>query len=211
MPVDPIAVGDVIQVVIESEVLSQVCLNVLHYRCEVQPAGATYDGALFDVMNAVGIGDDENIVPKMRPLMGENARVFRIQAQRVYPHRDHYVRDTIDQDGLAPVVCNAPNLAFVLTKQGEKIGRGRSGNFHLAGVTDQHYALGFVTEAGIDLMEALADKLGDPIVPQLDAFGYRPGMFNPALGADLNWNPIVAVTPQPTVRVIRRRTVGLGI
>lgn len=211
MAVDPIAAGDVVQVVIESSCLGQTFLNVLHYRAKTNPTGNGYGQQLANLIDAVGTGDDENIVPKMLALMSEEAKVVNVQAQRVYPNRDYYVRVEQDEAGIIPVVCNYPNSALVLTKQGEKIGRGRSGSFHLGGITDQHVALGYITAAGLILAASLGDKLGDPLVPSVGGFTWEPGLYNPTLGNGLNFNPLVGVFPRDTVRVMRRRTVGVGI
>lgn len=211
MPPAPISVGDIVQVVCESRVLNQVCLNVLYYRARKALPAISYAEGIDLLNQAVGGASEASIKAQMVPLMGDNTKFIRVQAQRVYPTRDLYYRLTMTRDGMAPTVCNASNIAAVITKRGLTAGRGKAGSFHLAGLTDQHYALGSLTEEGTDLMERLADKLNDPLVSDGGEFVFEPGMFTPGAGAGLNWNYIGACDVQPTVRVMRRRTVGLGI
>lgn len=211
MPVAPIAAGDVVQVIIESQVLQQTMLNVLYYRAKAGVPGTEYFIILDELNTAIAESQNAGIVPYMIPMMGPNAEVVRIQSQRVYPTRDLYLRTPVGVVGTQNDDCDASNLAAVIVKRGERTGRGKSGTFHLGGLPMTSYALGRMTAGSRTLLTALADKLNDP---QLSAGGeslFVPGMFNPTMGAPNNFNEIVACDVQDTVRVMRRRTVGVGI
>jgi len=211
MAIPKLLVGDIVQCTIESQVLGQTCLNVLHYRARVGLPDLEYQEAMDLLNQAVHSSTTSAIVPKMLPLMGDNTAVVAVQSQRVYPRRDIPVRLPFNDAGTDVTVCNAPNIAFVITKQSEAAGRGRNGSFHLAGVTDQNYALGAVTAGGTTLLEELADRLRDEQVTEGGEFVFEPGFYAPNVGALDNWKYLVGTTVRPTVRVMRRRTVGHGI
>jgi len=211
MPSAPLAVGDIVQLVIESRVNDQVCLNVLHYRARVALPAITYPEAMDLLNQAVGGPSAESITDKMAAIMAENASIVRCQAQRVYPTRDIFYRLTVDKVGRAAGDCMAQNIAGVLTKRAEVAGRGRAGSFHLAGLPQEAMSVGYIANAFKPRFDELADKLGDPLVADGGQFVYEPGMYSPGSGAGLNWNYIAAVETQTTLRVMRRRTVGLGI
>lgn len=210
MPIGRLVVGDIVQTIIESEVLGQRCLNVLYYRARSGMPTVTYFEAMDALNDAVLNGTVSSIVEAMVPLMGDNTKVKRVQSQRVYPSRDIYVRMAANVLGTVVELCRTPNIAFVITKTSELSGRGRNGSFHLAGVTDQHYTAGYVTEVGIGLLNTLGDKINDPQVADGGEFVFEPGMYHPGAGAGFNWHYMVGTNSQETVRVMRRRTVGLG-
>lgn len=210
MAIPKIAVGDIVQVIIEGVCENQRTLNVLHYKAAVGLPETEYFVALQELCEAVGENPTTGIVPKMLPLMGPNARIQRIQAQRVYPQRDLYTRLEIDQGGEHVDDCDATNVAAVITKRGEHVGRGKSGTFHLGGLANTTYALGNITGPATALLVDLADKLNDPQMTSGAEPVFKPGLFNPTAGAGSNWNEIVATDPMKTLRVMRRRTVGVG-
>lgn len=211
MAIGKLVVGDIVQMTIESDVLGQRCLNVLHYRARVGLPALEYQEAMDLLNQAVRGSTTSSIMEKMLPLMGENTKVVGFTSQRVYPTRDIPVRLPNSDEGTAPTVCNASNLAFVITKQSEAAGRGRNGSFHLAGVTDQHFALGNVTLDGQTALEELADRLRDKQVTEGGEFVFEPGLYKANSSLLENWKYLVGTTVQTTVRVLRRRTVGLGI
>lgn len=211
MPPAPVAAGDIIQVIIKGEANGQTLLNVLYYKAKSGYPEDTYAEAMEELWAAIVVDDITSITDAMVPLMGNNTGINWVQCQRVYPTRDYYYRGAADLQGTHADDCDAPNVSAVITKRSERSGRGRSGSFHLGGIANTTYALGKITPAAQSLLVTLA--AGIELVQQetTDGTGYEPGMFNPELGAGLNWSPIADTTVQETLRVMRRRTVGVGI
>lgn len=208
---DPIAAGDIVQVIIESRVEGQSLLNVLYFKANEAEVGSTYQESLAQLIESIVSDPNTAIVPRMTPLMGPNVTVANVQAQRVYPTRDVYRRQPTGEPGTHVDDCDATNVAAVIVKQSTVAGRGRSGTFHLGGLANTTYALGHMTTDAQTLMLALGDSLDDKQPGIVDTEQWQPGMFNPSLGAGMNFTEIGATTPRETLRVMRRRTVGVGI
>lgn len=208
---DPIAAGDIVQVVIESRVEGQTMLNVLYFKANEAEVGSTYFESLEKLIESVVSDLNTAIVARMTPLMGPNAQVTNVQAQRVYPTRDVYRRQPLGEPGTHVDDCDATNVAAVIVKQSSVAGRGRSGTFHLGGLGSTSYALGEMTNDAVGLLTALGDSLDDKQPGVGDTEQWIPGMFNASLGAPNNFTTIAATAPRKTLRVMRRRTVGVGI
>lgn len=209
MPIPPVAIGDIIQVIVNSRCEGQVIKNVLYYKSLAGREG-TYQEGIDELLVGLTIDDVSSLTDAMTPLMGPNATIEFVQAQRVYPQRDIYVRRVVNQAGVHDDDCDAPNLAAVVVKQTERVGRGKSGTFHAGGLASTLYAKGEFTAPGQTLLKVLADTLKIDMVDAVPGAGFRPGTFNPTLGTPDNFNPIVGTSVMPTVRVMRRRTVGVG-
>lgn len=206
----PIAAGDIVQCVIESRVEGQVMLNVLYYRANEAEVGSSYFESLEKLIESVISDPNTAITPRMQPLMGPNVTIEAVQVQRVYPARDVYRRQPLGDQGSHADDCDATNVAAVIVKQAAVAGRGRSGTFHLGGLASTTYALGSLTADARTLLLALGDSLDDRQPGVADTEQWVPGMFNPLLGAGLNFTEIAATAPKDTLRVMRRRTVGVG-
>lgn len=212
MEPNPIAIGDIVVLTIFSTWNSQRYLNVLHYQCKNLPMDTHYALCMNDLIAAVQSDAVTSIVPKLALCMGVDASITEVRAQRVYPTRDYYISDNTVIQGGGVDQCTAGNLSAVITKQSTHVGRGRSGSFHVPAIPESAYASGFITANYLQLLEPLAENID---VTQVSGAGgndvWGPGMFNPNLGALANWSDIARVKIQDTVRVMRRRTVGVGI
>lgn len=210
MAIPPIAIGDIIQVQIRTQVENQTVLNVLHYRSLSNRDTVTYQEGLNDLIDGIAVDDVTSIIDPMLPLMGPNAEVIYVQAQRVYPARDIYVRRNINRSGEHADDCDATNVDAVIVKQSEKTGRGRSGVFHLGGLANTTYALGEMTADSMTLLAGLASSLKVRMAEIIPDTGFDPGMYNPDLGGVTGFTKVADCTPRKQLRVIRRRTVGVG-
>lgn len=211
MPIPEIAAGNIVQVTIESQALGQTLLNVLHYRAKIALAGQDYFLVMSNLAEAIGESPTAGIVPKMLPLMGANTSVANIYCQRIAPVRSPFLKTLVDMPGSHVEDCDASNLAAVITKRGDVSGRGRSGTFHLGGLGNTVYGHGFITPGSLTLLEELADKMNDPQLTSGGSSVFEPIIYNPGGGSPGTGNEIVFCGPSNTVRVMRRRTVGLGI
>lgn len=128
MAIPKIVVGDIVQVVLESRVANQRCLNVLHYRAVTVDPAAEYLDALDALMTKVA-GPSPSVGAYMLAAMSSNAELHSVRAQRVSPVRDVYVAQGIGTEGALVGAANTANLAGVITKQSQTVGRGRNGSF----------------------------------------------------------------------------------
>lgn len=211
MAIDPIAIGDIVQVVIGVKVEGQQCLNVLYYRADSNQGPNTYVATIDNLLNRIESDEVDGIIPHLIPCMAPNAIHNFIQGQRVYPVRSIPIRTNLANDGTHVDDCDATNVSAVISKKVEKAGRGRTGSFHVAGVPNTGYALGSITEAYAALLEQVATRLDSPQAGITPGSFWNPGTFNPELGVGDNFVPIVDAEVKRTLRVMRRRTVGVGI
>jgi hypothetical protein len=209
---DPLALNDIVQITVTGSYEAQVLLNVMHYKAENAPdPGRTYEQGLTDLVAAIKNDVASNWVPSLLDCMGQEAGIDKIRAQRVYPTRDYYVDVTEAQPGTHANPVRTANIAATLTKQSSRAGRGRSGSFHVFGVPEGTFDLGRFLAAYMELLDTLSVNLKKTQVEHLGFSVWYPGMYNGSLGTPLNWSDIVQITPQDTVRIMRRRTLRVGI
>jgi hypothetical protein len=211
MAIAPVAIGDIVQVIIGSRVLGQSCLNVLYYRADSNMGPNTYQATLQNLSNKIATDIVQGIIPYMLDAMGNNTTVEFIQLQKVYPQREIPVRTPQGVPGVHVDDCATPNVAGVILKRVEKPGRGKTGSFHLAGIPETGYSGGSFTAPYQALLDAIGNQLDDPIDGIVAGSKWNPGTFNPDLGLPDNFVPLAGYEVKTTVRVMRRRTVGVGI
>jgi len=209
---DPLALNDIVAITIVGTVANQHVENVLHFKADNPPDPAEdYTDGLQSLIGSIKNDVASGIFASLLDCIGNNVGIDYVQAQRVYPQRDFYTRIYEAQPGLHANECSLSNIAATVTKQSERAGRGRSGSFHVFGIPDGVWVDGVWDGAYL----ALLDELADNLINNQREFGgldvWWPGMFNGSLGAGNNWSGIVGCTPGDTVRVMRRRTVRLGI
>lgn len=201
-------VGSIFQVAIESLVNNQRLLNVLHYRVEEETTEADIQAETENLAGQVLAFN--GIVDKMLDCMSNTANVTQVTAQCIRNTR--FVRAVVEdnQEGNIVSPCAAQNLAAVITKRTTFSGRWAVGSFHLGGLPVTAYQAGVLDNAFKALVQALADELLDPIVIPAVGGTYIPVLLHP-VGQHGGSTVINAVEVQDQVRVMRRRTVGLGI
>jgi len=209
---DPLRINDIVAVTIVGSFEQQTYENVLHYRADNPPDNTeSYEQGLNALIASIKNDIGSAVITEYLPVIGANAGLDYIQAQRVYPTRDFYVRVNEAQPGTHAGDCLTGNISGVITKQSEKAGRGRSGSFHTFAVPEGTYEKGTFLAAYLTLLDELGDaiELNQRTFAGLDV--WWPGMYSPTAGAGDNWSGIVNTTAQDTVRVMRRRTVRVGI
>lgn len=211
MPIPPIAAGNIAQVTIECQCEGQTLLNVLHYRAKIGLPTEDYFLSMSHLEEAIAEGSGSGIVPAMTPLVGLNVQFVACTVQRIAPARSPLLRVNIDTPGGSGAGCDAINVAAVITKRGEVPGRGKSGTFHLGGLARDTYLHGVMTEASLEFLATLADKLNDEQVASGTTFVWEPVIFNPGGESIGSAQLIVFCGASRTLRVMRRRTIGYGI
>lgn len=195
---------------------NQTMMNVLHFVTgpDFVPAdaGDVLDG-IHEELCVGGVCDLQLILN----CMSNEAILESLILQEVKPERwarvvyPHFVPGTL----IDP--ANTANVSAVITKYTEKAadhganpGQGQVGSFHIACPPNTTYANGFFHNEYIDgPVQALADNLVLPLVEGAAA-GILPVLWHRNV-TPLSWDIITSYALQRTVRVSRRRTVGVGI
>ena len=213
MAIDPLATGDIVEIIIRSDVLNQACLTVLHYKVGSTVFAGTYFAQLDEINAHFNVDAITSFPNALANVMAPNTTVSSLTIQRVYPTRSPYKRYNATYAGNYPTgTCLTPNISAVVTKQSEAAGRGRAGALHVPGISSDAILDGRLSAGMRAAMDTFASFVDDPYVPVGGSlYMLTPGMFNPRLGAGANFKAVVTAYTEDTVRVMRRRTVGLGI
>lgn len=205
-----VSLNDVVEMTLGYRSQGQQCLLVRHYFCANLPADRDYEANLDDLMNAWLIGPTPVVAP-LQAMQHADVNVNFLMAQKIGPTRWFYKRSAQNSDGTHPgVEPMPPNSAVTVSLQTETPGRGRSGSAHVGGLTTQTYTdAGFVDPDFLPLMQDFGDALITGIGGVAPNNYWKPCCYSgPGPGGI---NRVIAATPQTTMRVMRRRTVGLGI
>jgi len=206
MPPAPLADGDVIQCVIETRLNAQRLLNVLHYKCIGTPTNTDYFSGMSQLNT--DLNKAAFVIQELRTLLSDDAVIWSVYSQRVYPQRGPLVEQSIVQPGLVGTPAAPQNVTLSVTKKVDAAGRGLNGRMQLvglpiAGITDGKWNAGQLAAVGPWTALLLA-----PLDAGIDVDRYWPVTFNRSANTT---NNIVALELQEEVRTMHRRTVGLGI
>lgn len=194
----------------------QRLLTVMHYAITIVPADPTYnivqDDFSVHLMAAGGFTD------ALKGCLNNSATVDFLRVQMVHPRQ--VLRDfAINLAGTAGATSNAPNVAAVITKRTAHAGnhtkgvitnRGGVGSIHVGALPADAMDNGLITIPYAGLLGVLAIKSvqevtlngGGKAVPCL---WHKKATFPP------DYDRYTHFYIQPQVRIMRRRTVGLGI
>lgn len=198
-------IGDsIIQVIIETNLNTQRLLNVLHYQ--VDSVGALdYNVALNALLGTLQSPGD--VVETLSNCQSEDAQIRRISAQPVYPARLAIISGVLAIDGGVAQPALPQNTSLVVTKRSDLATRYGTGSIHIPGIPTTFVSNGFITGAANAAMVLFADAASAPKLAGGNT--YTPVLWNLATpGRVTVWDRYVI---QETSRVMRRRTVGVGI
>lgn len=204
-----ISAGDLIQYTIEYDVLSQRCMNVFFYSVRgdlsADTDGATYlDAFLAEMEKPV------SIMSAIKLAMAPNTTILQHSAQKVLPLRMTRRINPIGLSGTSSLGdCAAPNLSGVITKTVDRAKRGGTGSTHIAGVPTGAVELGRLEETYENALYSIAQRIASEIDPGIDLLKLQPVLGG--LPLSVNAPDITGYAVQNTIRVMRRRTIGVGI
>jgi hypothetical protein len=201
-------VGDIVSVTYWGTLFSQRVMNVLHYRVTVDSTDPTYVGAAAALAFAMGSGA---VSPGLAMLaaQGPQYTLDEIRVQKVNGLRERYVSASFGLPGTHADDVTSPNVSAVLLKKSASVSRRGLGTFHLPGIPETGYAAGYLTPAYQILINAIGARLLNPVTPVLEALVVQPVIWTPT--GDPIYYPVIGTTLVTTLRIMRRRTVGLGI
>lgn len=207
--------GDVVEWTMKMKVFDQVVMNVHHFHAA--PTFVAADSVtVFDAMNTeLGVGIT-SALQVQRDATSFQVTFEQMLFQKIHPIRFARRVYVYNQNGNDGVEANTANVAAVITKYTElstpRVGSlhtGQVGSMHLPGVPRDKYAGGVLTPAYLsgvlfDLATELTADFADPTLAGLDYVLWHPH------AVPKSTNKIVAMVPQDTVRIMRRRTLRVG-
>jgi len=198
--------GAILECVIRGLSDDQVTLSYFHYR--LNNAVADSDGTAlvnsFDgLFNSVG-----NVADRYLDCCSEDWLFTDVTYQWIYPTRFTFQRkDPFDVAGHVAEPMMPSNTAVALTKRTFLAGRTQRGTLHMPGVPTTFVLNSRVQPAGVTAYEALGDSIDNILTLATDEV-FEPLIFHRALPNTSV--QIQEVDSQHFVRIMRRRTVGVG-
>lgn len=199
---------------------AQKCFNVLHYLPDVIGTGFTItamlNGLLNKLTNNIGFGWTFEV----KGLMSADVSIDLVTAQVVYPTRYILQSKLVGINGTDVLTCKAQNVAATFKKQGVLANKHNIGSYHTGGLASGAYNAGELTAGFLTLMDNFITRfLGATMVDGVSPVNYFPAILNktkvpgtsPPKYAISGASPVVAWTPQTTLRTQRTRNIGKGI
>lgn len=207
----PVALFDILELRILGRMNNQRLMNVLHYRLERVGASVLDGIEVISKMNEKLMSPVGGVIEVLRGMSNPAWSYEGCVYQWIHPNR--YVSVRINDGagaGLLAGVALPQNVASVLTKRSQFGSRHGIGSIHLGGMGAGDVTNGLLTVTRISKSVELADVLTVSVdMSDLVADAeMEPIILNKAAPADSY--DFHDITIQNTVRVQRRRTVGLG-
>ena len=209
----------IVELKYQYRVNDQVCMNVTHWNPQGDSTGfAVQDMVAGFLSLALGNGNG-TFIGEAGKLQSVNAQYFRVSAQMIFPVRWAVQATDVNFQGTIDQVVPAQNLAITLTKRGDLGDRHNLGSLHVGGIPINRFQEGKVIAAALTdaagLVTWLTTDRGDGVSP----VDYVPVILNktPIPNTDpvryqiSGSSPITSVSVQDTARVMRRRTLRVGI
>lgn len=203
---------DLYKVTIVQRLYGQRCLNILWFQVK-DAGGAPPDRwalqiALLNELNSVG-----NIIPAMQAVQTQDLDILSgiCNSYRTPLEREPYSQVLYNVPGLLAGVAGDANTALSIEKRANVpiVGHPRYGigRMQIAGPPSSQYTAGLFVEDYMVAAQSLADQLTEDVI----ALGVtlQPVLINTD-GASFVVSPIFGAIARDTVRVMRRRTVGVG-
>lgn len=203
--------GDaIIEVVFRGILFGQTTMSVMHYRVAAQaPAGVSVQAEmaqLADIFNDDTVGELKGLYRAVCP----NAYTMtQVSVQPVYPLRYRKTVRATNSAGIGGDSTTA-NVQAAITLTTDFAGRNQIGGIHPPCPTSM--ASGGILDG--DYVNALGD-LGQSLITPVSNVGlessYQLVIWHRGIQPPLSYTGVTGYIPQTEARVMRRRTVGLGI
>jgi len=205
----PLAVNDIVQMTVEGRKDGQAILNVFYYRVTVAPSTGSVSDNITGLINHLW-GVDTGVLEVLWTLVMPTDYTLQLaRGQKISPTREAYVEVLlIDNGDIAVNPLDTANLAWVFVKQTEFAGRRGRGTTHMLLPTMDWVTNGELNAEGQAQRLALAAEVSNTQVP-VSGGTFEPVLYHP--GFSPNFHRITHGTVKQEVRVMRRRTVRVGI
>lgn len=201
----PLPQNSIVLVTAEYYIDGQQCLNTIHYQFRSPGPHPDYRLAMTELLS--GLTAAGSFVDDLRAFMATDVSFWALHAQPVSPVRLARVSSIIDQPGLRAGTGLPSTIAAVISRKSDQVSRKGRGNVHIGGLVVPDNEDGVLSNAARLLLDTIAPNLIDTrVIPS-------GGDFVPVIWSPATPNVVFDVTHtevMDTIRVVRRRTVGVG-
>lgn len=202
-------VGTVVEITMVGQIFNQTTMNVFHYVVGSSSTTVRYDTEMVDLLAQHwnnGVGTISEAIINSAPTAWTNTRMT---AQAIHPERLVRITQLRGHEGVRDV-ANTANLQASITFQTERAGRTEVGGKRFV-MCDSDSLEGNLTNAFKAFMTGIALECVADLNVAIGAGVYQPVIYHRAGPPALKYSHIINAFVQDTTRVMRRRTVGLGI
>jgi hypothetical protein len=211
------AAGDIFLVSAFGRCLAQRIILTQTYRLSTYPVGVTDLECQQALMNWVAgaPGQNDGLETVYRQCLPTNYTLEEWHVQKISPFRVRVNIQTRNQGGLVAGEAQTANVAGVITLKTDLAGRSQVANKHIGPLAQdeayQSYTSGNLSAGMLALFGDLRDQLQAEAAPGPSGWLFLPVIYHRALAPLQNATPITTGVVQQTVRVMRRRTLGVGV
>jgi hypothetical protein len=202
------AVNQVYLVTLVGRLDDQLIMTTNHYQL-INLVGGPLVGDIYDQFN-VALNMLDQYIDRYLDCCPTNYTCDEMWVQLVAPIRVRKGAYVIDRPGSSTYTALTANVAQVVERFGETAGRGAVGGVHLPSPTDVAWITGGeLTVAALTKLNLFAPKLFQSVGDGVTDSRLYPCLYNRLFPEEVQ-ERVIGVQVQPTVRVMRRRTVGVG-
>lgn len=199
----------VIEVGLEGTLFGQRIINVLHYAVFNPSTTVNYADELEQlamVFSDVGIG---GFGSGYLGCMPTSFNWDFTRCQSIYPIRKRVIRIGVGEPGRFNTTTTA-NVSASITKRTVFAGRSQIGGIRLVLPTTESLQ-GKITIAARANLDLFANQLDVRVLEPTGGGTYDPVIYHRKAGVVPKFDKVTDCVPETTTRVMRRRTVGLGV
>lgn len=206
----PVAINDILEYTIQSTLYNQRVMTVLHFRVFLAMTDTNPITNAATFLTRVAPAGPFDLITGYRALISSDLTVNFHTAQYINPVR--YVRQlaTLTLGGTVASTSLTANTSAVISKTCQIAGRSNRGNIHIPGVPSNSYTSGSVIAGYLANMQTWANLTLAPITEGGAGGAWQQVIFHRNPAAPTRFTDVFAMQPQATMRVMRRRTVGVG-
>lgn len=203
-------VNAIIEATFQGRLFNQTILNIFHYRVALESTIVDPIAEVTDFLGSFNDPGPTGFRKLFMDCMPNNYTLVAARAQAIRPIRYRAVLNTPAGVVGERDATETANLAAVLTSQSNRSGRREIGGKHFPTGSATDIDAGVLTNDLKAVLTIFRNKWLTQIVTVGGGGVYQPVILHPGTVAP-QFSDITAVAIQDTVRVMRRRTVGLGI
>jgi hypothetical protein len=202
--------GSTVEVTLRGVMFGQTILHVFHYQVTTASAILTVEAESLQIADDISQVGPGSFLANLRLIVPVALVYQESRAQGIDPIRYAAQSFTLSLPGQGSSFAQSANSAAVLTKRTALAGRRYIGSLHLPMDPNNDGVAGVISDPFRVLLLDFAANMLAPLTATVGGGVYSPVIYHrpPLLDAP---TPIVSIIPQSTTRVMRRRTVGVGI
>lgn len=203
-------VGDIVELTIKYDSNSQQCMMINHFRV-ITPSALAVGGPeetefMTSQQNQVG----QTIYKRLRQVLAADVILQGMRCQIIRPTRIVSVDFDTVENGLRNGAAQTANIGACVTLKGLEATRSNIANLHIGGLSIDAYVDGKLKAADLVQYNLLGAQFLQVFSADAGGGQYRPVILHPKTAVPQHTDVFVA-DAKDTIRIMRRRTVGLGI